>query len=54
VAVPDETLMSMMEIASVRRVSNAIEKCASLRSRKVHHRLEVMAAGQAESRSDGA
>jgi hypothetical protein len=35
-------------------LSNAIEKCASLRSRKVHHRLEVMAAGQAESRSDGA
>ena len=35
-------------------LSSAAEKCTGLRSRKVHHRLEVMAAVQAESRNDGA
>jgi hypothetical protein len=35
-------------------VSSAAEKCTGFRSRKVHHRVDVVAAGQAESRSDGA
>jgi hypothetical protein len=37
-------------------LSSAAEKCTSLRSRKVRHcsEVEVVAAGQAESRSDGA
>jgi ribosomal protein S18 len=38
-----------------KQVSSAAEKCAGLRSRKVHHgSVELVAAAQAESRSDGA
>ncbi len=61
VSVASSAVRSAESGVSGDELSRAAEKCASFGSRKVHHvgrvrllRGEVVAAGQAESRSDGA